>query len=242
MEFRLNHSLFLDLDNGRSGDGDVDDNPRQHNIDHDDFTFRKLLATITEKLGFTCVPELQHFLLNIKCPNGSPLFNTENLYHHKNVDSLLMPLLMDNYLTPRDLDILIHILHGLKRQDLLSLITAYVPKITVGKPCVRSSGNCDNKLIVQVSLNEALKGVDLGIISALKHDLCNCFSMQQQPYLMQYVGWWSSPTTLHFQVPLSCMELVELGLKNSLSQLSGNGIDFIKVCVSDVVLCFHTIS
>lgn len=220
---------------------DLEGDPQQH-VDHDDMAFTKLLSMIKERLGSNCFSELQLFLLNIKCPNGCPLFNADSLYNHKSVDGLLLPLLRDSFLTPRDLDILIHILNGLKRPDLLSLISAYVPKVTVGKPCMKSSGNCDEKLIVQVVLNEALKRIDLGIISAIKHDLCACFGMQLQPYLMQYIGWQSSPITLMFQVPTACFKLVEGGLKNSISHLSGNGIDYIKVCIHSITLTFHTVS
>ena len=202
-------------------------------------TFTKLLANITEKLGPSSVPELQHFLLNLRCPNGTPLLNAESLSGHKTVDGLLMQLVDAKLCTPRDLDILIHILNGLKRHDLLPLISAYVPKITVGKPFVSSMGNCDQMFIVRVVLNEALKQIDLGIVSAIKHDLCSCFRMHQRPFLMQYIGWQNSPLILYFQVPNACMYLVEEGLQNDISHLSGNGIDYINIIINGTVLSFH---
>lgn len=215
-----------------------DDSPHHNIIDHESMAFSKLLSSITEKLGPSSVPELQHFLLNIKCPNGSSLLNSESLYDCKTIDSLLIPLVTANFCAPRDLDILIHILNGLKRQDLLPLISAYVPKITVGKPFVRSSGKSDEIFIVRVIMNEALKQIDLGIVSAIKHDLCTCFGIQQRPYLMQYVGWQNSPIILHFQLPVACMQLVEGGLQSSVSQLSGNGISCIKLEFNNTTFSF----
>ena len=211
-------------------------------IDHESMEFSRLLSNVTEKLGSNCVPELQHFLLNVRCPNGFPLINPESLYDHKTIDGLIMPLVTANLCTPRDLDILIHILHSLKRQDLLPLIAAYVPKITVGKPFVRPPSNGDEVFVVQVVFNEALKQIDLGIVSAIKHDLCTCFCMQQRPFLMQYIGWQCAPVILHFQVPCECLQLVEGGLQDSISQLSGSGIECIKIDINSTTISFFTVS
>ena len=207
-------------------------------IDNESVAFSKLLSNITEKLGPSCVPEIQHFLLNIRCPDGTPLFNDETLYDRKTIDGLLIPLVTSNFCTPRDLDILIHILHGLKRQDLLPLISAYVPNVTVGKPFVRPCGNA--MFVIRVILNEALKRIDLGIVSAIKHDLCTCFGIQQRPFLIQYIGWQCTPIILHFQVPNACMQLVEEGLHNSVCELSGNGIDCIKLDISSTTFSIPT--
>ena len=209
-------------------------------IDEESLEFSKLLSEITDKLGSHCVPELQHFLLNLKCPDGSPLISTESLYNCRTIDGLLIPLVAGNFCTPRDLDILIHILHGLKRQELLPMISAYVPKITVGKPFVRSVNNGNEMFVVRVVLNKALKQVDLGIVSAIKHDLCSCFCMKQKPFLMQYLGWKCSPIVLHFQVPISCMQKVEEGLKNFITQLDGNGIECIELDINCTTFSYCT--
>lgn len=147
-----------------------------------------------------------------------------------------MSLVDDDLCTPRDLDILIYILNGLKRPDLLRLVSAYVPKVTVGRPFVGAHDNGEEKCIIQIVLHEALKQADLGIISAIKHDLCICFHMQERPFLMQYIGWQTLPVTVYFQTPTSCMQLVEHGLHTAISQLNGNGIDFIKVIYNTVII------
>ena len=189
-------------------------------------------------MGPNCFLELQHFLLNLRCPDGSLFLNSEHLYEHKSIDGLIIPLVHENLFTVRDVDILIYVLHGLKRPDLLQLISAYIPKVTVGQPFV---GACDEKCIIQIVLHEALKQADLGIISAIKRDLCICFNIQERPFLMQYIGWKKLPVTVYFQIPTSCMQLIEHGLHSTISQLSGNGIDYIQVIVNNTVLLFYTV-
>lgn len=226
--FVLLFSLFIDFFTVEKEEENQDES--QPYIDNESVAFSKLLTNITEKLGPGCVPEIQHFLMNIRCPDGTPLFNYETLYDRKTIDGLLIPLVTSNFCTPRDLDILIHILNGLKREDLLPLISAYVPKVTVGKPFVRPSG--DGMFLIRVVLSEAIKRIDLGIVSAIKHDLCTCFGIQQRPFLIHYIGWQCTPVILHFQVPNACMQLVEEGLHNSIYQLNGNGIDCIKLDIN----------
>ena len=228
----LLHSVFLSVKKKN-----ITDDSHTY-IDHESVAFTKLLSSIAEKLGSNTFPELQHILLNLKCPDGSQLLNPKYLYCHNTVIELLMSLVTAEFCTIRDLDVLIHILCGLKRQDLLTLISAYIPNITVGNPLITVEKRVDS-FIVMVSMHDALKLVDLGVVSAIKLDICTCCIIQDQPFLMQYIGWKTSPVTLYFRVPSACMTLFERGLKSSfLSQLSGNGIDHIKLCFNCATVYF----
>lgn len=206
--------------------------------DHESVAFTELLSTITEKLGQSSFPELQHFLLNLNCPDGSSLINANNLHNHKTVKDLLISLVTANLCTARDVDVLIHILCGLKRGDLLTFISAYVAQITVGNPLGEIPTRKEN-LVLKIMLHEALKQVDLGIVSAIKLDLCTYFNIEDQPFLMQYIGWKAPPVTLYFQFPNACLPLVEKGLQSgSLHELSGNGIHYITICCNNTTVCY----
>ena len=217
------------------------DNPQadpQPRVDQDGVAFKKLLSTIAEKLGSSNVPELQLFLFNLKCPDGSPFIRSKHLYRHSSVNDIFMSLVAANLCTPWDLDVLIHILCGLKRHDLLSFISSYIPHVTVGKP-VGELVSTDENVLLKIELHSALKTVDLGIISAIKHEICTCCLIPNQPHLMQYVGWKSIPVTLFFQVPNSCMLLVESGLQNStLHELGGSGINCVTFCFNKTTVCY----
>ena len=213
-----------------------DDSPPY--IDEESLQFSKLLSDITERLGSHSFAELQHYLLQMKCPDGTALVDADSIYARKSTDALLIPLVANNLCNSRDLDILIHVLRGLQREDLLPLISAYVPKVTIGTPYIRPIDDDGKSFVVKVVLNQALKQLDLGIVSAIKHDLCTCFGILQKPYLMQYLGWEQDPIVLHFQVPMACMHMVEEGLGHHCSELHGNGIDYVELEISNTTIHF----
>ena len=210
-------------------------------IDEESLEFSKLLNDIAEKLGLQSFSELQHYLLQMKCPDGTPLIDPDTLYGRRTTEDLIAPLIASNLFSNQDLDPLIHILHGLQRDDLLHLVSAFVPKVTVGKPTVCDIPDQHQVFVVKINLNQAIKQLDLGIVSAIKHDLCACFGISQKPYLIQYIGWKQDPIVLHFQVPFPCMHLVEDGLEHNLSELHGNGIDTVELDICGVMFS-HSLS
>ena len=202
----------------------------QPNIDQESADFKKMLFAIAEKVGSSNVPELQLLLLNLKCPDGSPFIQPRCIQNHRTIKDIFISLLESNLCTPRDLDVLIHILSGLKRQDLLSFISTYVPTVTIGKPLGAFDGSDEQRIYLTVELHSALKVVDIGVVSAIKQELCMFFTLKKQPYLMQYIGWKSSPVTLFFQLPSACMLLAVNGLQGlSVDEMSASGILCIKV-------------
>jgi hypothetical protein len=232
----LHVSVFIYNPNFVSLENNEDD--FHQNINDEGIVFTKLLSVIAEKLGSSCFPELQHFLLNLKCPDGSAFIKSDYLYHHKTVNGLLSSLVTANLCTARDVDVLIHTLSGLKRGDLLTLISAYVPQITVGNP--RSALPMrEGSVVLKLSLPDALKKIDLGMVSAIKLDLCTICNLKEQPFLLQYIGWKTSPVTLFFQFRIACMMLVEKGLQSdSLHKLSENGIHCITICFNNTFVYY----
>jgi hypothetical protein len=222
----------------KSGSEENNEDDFHQNINDEGIVFTKLLSVIAEKLGSSCFPELQHFLLNLKCPDGSAFIKSDYLYHHKTVNGLLSSLVTANLCTARDVDVLIHTLSGLKRGDLLTLISAYVPQITVGNP--RSALPMrEGSVVLKLSLPDALKKIDLGMVSAIKLDLCTICNLKEQPFLLQYIGWKTSPVTLFFQFRIACMMLVEKGLQSdSLHKLSENGIHCITICFNNTFVYY----
>lgn len=230
------HQLLMFTVQKKEESDSQDDSPPY--IDEESLQFSKLLSDITEKLGAHSFAELQHYLLQMRCPDGTPLVDAESIYSRKSTDALLIPLVANNLCNSRDLDILIHVLRGLQREDLLPLISAYVPRVTIGTPYVRPIDDECKTFIVKVVLNQALKQLDLGIVSAIKHDLCSCLGISQKPYLMQYLGWEQDPIVLHFQIPIPCMHMVEEGLEHHFSELHGNGIDHVELEINNTTFCY----
>ena len=219
-------------------DGGVIHQESLQSIDHGGIAFMKLLSTISEKLGSTYFPELQHFLLHLKCPDGSALIKSDYFCNLKTVKDLLISLVSANLCTARDVDVLIHTLSGLKRGDLLTLISAYVPQVTVGNPLGAMTVR-DGSVMLKVSLPDALKQIDLGIVSSVKLDLCRICNIQDQPFLLQYIGWKTNPVTMFFQFPIACMSLLEKGLHSgSLHELTGNGIHCIAIHYKNATVCY----
>lgn len=205
-------------------------------IDHESEGFGELLASVAERLGSNSFSELQHFLLNLKCPDGSNFVGIDSLYSSKTVPDLLKSLVRSGLCTPWDLDVLIHVVTGLKRQDILALISSYVPSVSIGNPVVIEDVKKE-ELVMAVSMHVAIKTLDLGIVSAVKHDLCTCFSIQDRPFLMQYTGWKSSPVTLFFKLPIVCMSIVERGLHCKLvKELKEVGIQNIKLHINTIFI------
>lgn len=194
-------------------------------LDDDSIEFSKILLDITELLGQESFPDLYHYLVQLRCPDGTPIIDVNSLHDRRSPDGLMTPLVYMNLCTSRDVDLLIHLLHGLKREDLLPMIQEYIPKIGMGVPYVRAVYDENRFFAVKAFLNPAIKHVDLGIVSVVKHSLCVSFGLESKPYIIQFIGWKADPISLHFQVPIPCMYLVQEGIASCTHNFASCGIE-----------------
>lgn len=94
----------------------------------------------------------------------------------------------------------------------------------MGTPVVRAIHDVNKFFAIKVFLNETIKRINLSTVSMIKHDICIGFGLCDKPYLMQFIGWTSSPICLSFQIPISCIHLVEEGIITLAPTLVTNGI------------------
>ena len=156
-----------------------------------------------------------------------------SLRDRRSPDGLVTPLVYMNLCTSRDVDLLIHLLHGLKREDLLPMIQEYIPKVGMGSPYVRAVYDENKFFAVKALLKPAIKHVDLGIVSVVKHSLCVSFGLGSKPYMIQFIGWKADPISLHFQIPIPCMYLVQEGIAASTCNFTSCGIEKLELEINN---------
>ena len=206
--------------NQRAG---VNNHPPQ--IDEDSLEFSKFLLDITDKLGPESYAALYHCLKELRCPDGTPFIDPSSLKDRRSPDGLLIPLVYTSLCNCRDVDLLVHLLEALHREDLVPMVHAYIPKIGMGAPVVRIVPDVKRFFVVKVFMNEAVRHINLSIVSVIKHDLCVGFGLCDKPYLMQFIGWTTNPICLSFQLRIPCMQFVEeriatIALSNGIEKLS----------------------
>lgn len=137
-----------------------------------------------------------------RSPDGSQIFDEEELNDHKSIDSLLIPIVYTNMCNCRDVDVLIYILKVLGREDALPVIQEYIPKVDMGYEGPHSIHEPDQFIGIHFALGTS-EPVDIPRISAIKNSLCSCFDIAESPHLIQFLGWAGEPMTLTFQAPVS---------------------------------------
>lgn len=183
------------------------------------------MLDITDKLGSDSFAALYHCLKELRCPDGTPLLDPGSLKDRRSPDGLLIPLVYTSLCNCRDVDLLVHLLEALHREDLVPIVHAYIPKVGMGTPVVRIAPDVNRFFVVKVFMNEAIRHINLSIVSVIKHDLCVGFGLGDKPYLMQFIGWTTSPICLSFQLPIPCIQFVEeriatIALSNGIEKLS----------------------
>lgn len=187
---------------------DSDDDLGTH-LDREHLRFSKVILEVSEALGVQSYAELYHFVTSIRCPDGSRLVDLDSFRERRTADGIFLPLMYTNICSSRDVDFLVHLLESLHRDDLLPLVREFIPKTSVGSSVPHVVFNPNKHFVFKVVLNPAIKHIDLGMVSALKHAVCVGMGIEDQPYLIQFLGWTDKPITLHFQVPMGCMFLVQ---------------------------------
>lgn len=176
--------------------------------EEEDAEFSKLLLEITDKVGPDCFPEFYHCLKELSCPDGTQFIDDSYLKERFSPEGMIIPLLYNNLLISQDLDLLVTLLRGLGREDLLPLLREYSTKLTVGFPVFRPIHDTTSFFSLVVELHPSVTELDLEGASYIKQELCRLLGVGAAPYLLQFLGWKKDPIVAQFQVHLSLVDRV----------------------------------
>ena len=170
--------------------------------DYKDFT--KLLLDITDKLGPNSFPEFSFFLKGLYCPDGTRLVDDSYLVGQHSPEGLLIALLQNNLFSSQDLDLLITIVRGLAREDLLPLLHEYSSKLTVSYPAFKAVQDTERFFSLLAVLQPRVTELDLEGVCYIKQEMCEILGVEEAPYLLQFLGWKRQPDiVIQFQLHAS---------------------------------------
>lgn len=159
------------------------------------------------------------------CPDGSSYIDSSYLKDQRSPEGLLIPLLYNNLLVSHDLDLLIVILRGLGRDDLMPLLRDYSSKLVVGFPIFRPIQDSERFFSLLVELQPRATELDLEGVCYIKQEMCDMLGVTSAPYLLQFLGWRKAPIVVQFQVHMCLVDRV----KEVLCAPSGNLENFTRL-------------
>lgn len=170
--------------------------------DYKDFT--KLLLEIIDKLGPNSFPEFSFFLKGLYCPDGTRLVDDSYLTSQYSPEGLLIILLHNNLFSSQDLDLLITLMRGLGREDLLPLLHDYSSKVAVSYPAFKAVQDTERFFSLLVGLQPRVTELDLEGVCHIKQEMCEILGVEEAPYLLQFLGWKRQPDiVIQFQLHAS---------------------------------------
>ena len=171
--------------------------------------FIEMVVNLTDMVERTSYFNMVHYLCTLRCPDGSAFIDASLIRSKRNTDSILIPLLLHGYINNRDLDLMIHILPIIHREDFLPVIDDYISRITMGRPRVRRVRDLKRNFIIKCVFDYSVTSANMELVKTTKAKLREVFSFQEYPFLFQFMGWMEKPISLSYQVPVSCMQLIE---------------------------------
>ena len=123
-------------------------------------------------------------------------------------DGILIPLLHNSFFVSRDMDVVITVLQGLGRNDILPLVELYSSKIDIGYPAFRAMQDVERFFALYIELHPAIDDLDLEAVCYIKQDICEVLGVEKIPYMLQFLGWMKDPVIVRFQVHLSLVDRV----------------------------------
>lgn len=158
-------------------------------FEDDEAEFSKLLLEVIDQLGPDCFPEFNLFLRSMYCTDGSRFIDQSYIKDQRSPEGLLIPLLYNNLLVSQDLDVLITLLRGLGREDLLPLLHNYSSKLTISYPFLKPIQDTEHFFSLLVCLQQRVTELDLEGVCYIKQEVCDLLSVAKAPYLLQFLGW-----------------------------------------------------
>lgn len=178
-------------------------------FEDDEAEFSKLLLEIIDQLGPDCFPECSFFLKSLHCPDGSRYIDQSYLRDQRSPEGLLIPLLYNNLLVSQDLDMMITLLRGLAREDLMPLLHSYSANLTISYPAFKAIQDTERFFSLLVCLQPRVTDLDLEGVCYIKREVCDILGVVKAPYLLQFLGWKKNASiVVQFQVHLCLADRV----------------------------------
>ena len=176
--------------------------------------FNLVLVNLNDMVNRSSFFTLAHYLCTLRCPDGTPFLDPELIHTRKTIDSILLPLLLQSYISSRDLDLLIHVFEIMNREDVIKMLKDHLAKVTMGGPRERRLKDTKRNFNVRCVVE---KGVGLNIqkVVTIKKKLLSLFRLEDYPFIIQYVGWRTRPLSLTYQMPQACMQTVKESITGS---------------------------
>ena len=146
--------------------------------------FSKLILEIIDLIGQNSYAEFYYYLKELQCPDGTKFFDESYFYDHRSPDSILIPLLYNNVIVSRDLDVLIAVIRGLGRDDILQTLKDYSSKINIGFPTFQGIQDTERFFSLDIQLDPSIADLDLEAVCYIKQDMCEALGVEKVPYLL----------------------------------------------------------
>lgn len=207
--------------------------PPPPKLERNSLEFSRFILKYTERIGSDSYTELYHCMEQFRSPDGSQIFDEEELSDHRSIDSMLIPIVYSNMCNCRDVDVVVYVLKALGRDDILPVIQEYIPRVDMGAEVPHPVHEPAQFFAVHFALGTS-EPVDIPRIAAIKHSLCACFGFEESPHLIQFLGWEGEPMILSFQAPMACTLLVIEGIMKHPDEIKRHGIVHANVDINGV--------
>ena len=171
--------------------------------------FIGMVINLTDMIERTSYFNMVNYLCTLRCPDGSAFIDGSLIRSKRNTDSILVPLLLHSYISNRELDLIKHVLPIIHREDVLPVVDNYMSTVTMGRPHVRRVRDLKRNFIVKCVFDDSVTSTNMEMVKTMKAKLGEVFGFQDYPFLFQFMGWEDKPISLSYQVPVSCMQLIE---------------------------------
>ena len=112
-----------------------------------------------------------------------------------------------NLISSQDVDLLITVIMGIGRQDLVPMVEKYCSKATLCHPVFKAIKDTVHFFSLRLDLDpDVCMDLDLQTVSLVKRDVCHNLGIERTPYLLQFIGWRRVPLIVQFQVHFSLVD------------------------------------
>ena len=108
------------------------------------------------------------------------------------------------------MDLLIAVIRGLGRDDLMPLLQDYSSKIAIQYPVLKPIQDTKRFFSLLVELHPGVLELDLEGVCYIKQDICRMIGVEGTPYLLQFLGWKKPPIVIQFQVHISLVDRIRV--------------------------------
>ena len=105
-----------------------------------------------------------------------------------------------NLISSQAVDLLITVIMGIGRQDLVPMVEKYCSKATLCHPVFKAITYTVHFFSLRLDLDpDVCMDLDLQTVSLVKQDVCHNLGIERTPYLLQFIGWRRVPSLFSFK-------------------------------------------